>query len=187
MKWIIYVAGSLVALCILAVVVLLLLGASSEHRIASSVEIDRPADVVFAWVTEPQRLQAWIGWLVDIRSVTPQQGQVGARQVWVMEDRNNNNARMEIASEVMTFRPGQALEARLEAPGAFTGAVNYQLEPLGPNRTRLNYSMSYEYQHWFARLLEPIIARSARQKLEEDLARLKQRAEAEPAGYAQGK
>jgi uncharacterized membrane protein len=187
MKWILYVGGSIVALLVLAVVILLVLGARSEQRIASSIEIDRPADTVFRWVSEPPRLRSWIGWLVEIRDVTPQQGQVGARQVWVMEDRNNNNARMEIAAEITTWQPGRALNARLNAPGAFTGAVDYGLEALGPNRTRLNYAMSYEYEHWLARLLEPIIARSARQKLEEDLARLKQRAETEPAGFAQGK
>lgn len=186
MKWILYLAGSVVGLLAIAVVVLVVLGALSERRIHATVDIDRPADVVFAWVTEPRRLQAWIGWLVDIRNVTPQQGQVGSRQVWVMEDRNNNNARMEIETEFVTYRPGRALTARLNAPGAFIGAVDYVLEPLGPNRTRLKYSMSYDYQMWLARLLEPIIARSARQKLEEDLQRLKQRAEAEPVGVAQG-
>jgi uncharacterized membrane protein len=186
MKWILYLAGSVVGLLAIAVVVLVVLGALSERRIHATVDIDRPADVVFAWVTEPRRLQAWIGWLVDIRNVTPQQGQVGSRQVWVMEDRNNNNARMEIETEFVTYRPGRGLTARLNAPGAFIGAVDYVLEPLGPNRTRLKYSMSYEYQMWLARLLEPIIARSARQKLEEDLQRLKQRAEAEPVGVAQG-
>jgi uncharacterized membrane protein len=186
MKWILYLAGSVVGLLAIAIVVLLVLGALSERRIDATVDIDRPADAVFAWVTEPRRLQAWIGWLIDIRNVTPQQGLVGSRQVWVMEDRNNNNARMEIETEFVIYRPGQALNARLNAPGAFTGAVDYVLEPLGPNRTRLKYSMSYDYQMWLARLLEPIIARSARQKLEEDLARLKQRAEAEPVGVAQG-
>jgi uncharacterized membrane protein len=186
MKWILYLAGSVVGLLAIAVVVLVVLGALSERRIHATVDIDRPADVVFAWVTEPRRLQAWIGWLVDIRNVTPQQGQVGSRQVWVMEDRNNNNARMEIETEFVTYRPGRGLTARLNAPGAFIGAVDYVLEPLGPNRTRLKYSMSYDYQMWLARLLEPIIARSARQKLEEDLQRLKQRAEAEPVGVAQG-
>ena len=35
------------------------------------------------------------------------------------------------------------------------------------------------YEHWLAKLLEPVISRSAQQKLEEDLQRLKQQAEAE--------
>lgn len=187
MKWLLYVGAGVLGLVVLAVAVLLVLGARSENRISASVEIARPASAVFTWITDPPRLQSWIGWLVEIQNVTPQQAQVGARQVWVMEDRNNNNARMNIATEIVTYRPDQKLQARLNAPGAFSGSVDYGLEPLGPDRTRLNYSMSYEYEHWLAKLLEPVIARSARQKLEEDLARLKEKAEAEAGGHAQGK
>ena len=53
------------------------------------------------------------------------------------------------------------------------------LEALGPTGTRLSYRGVFQYQHWLAKLLEPIISRSARQKLDEDLARLKQLAQAE--------
>jgi uncharacterized protein YndB with AHSA1/START domain len=182
-----YLLAGVAGVVVLAVVVLLVLGAQSDRRIAASIDIARPADIVFAWITEPQRLQSWVGWLVEIRDETPGHARVGGRQVWVMEDRNNNNQRMNIEAEIVTYQPNQRLHARLNSPGAFTGSVDYGLEPLGPDRTRLSYTMSYDYEHWFAKLLEPVIARSAQQKLEEDLARLKQKAEAEPAGLAQGK
>lgn len=186
MKWWRYLVVGIVGLLGLGVVVLLALG-RGESRLAASVEIARPADVVFEWISQPQRLQSWVGWLVEIRPITPHQSQVGARQIWVMEDRNNNNQRMDIESEVIAYRPNEALNARLRAPGGFTGTVDYGLVSLAPDRTRVDYVALYQYDHWLAKLLEPVIRRSAQQKLEEDLARLKQQAEAEPVGLAHGK
>jgi uncharacterized protein YndB with AHSA1/START domain len=185
MKWLMYFVAGVVALLVLAVVVLLVLG-RGDSRLAASVEIARPADVVFEWVTEPERVRAWVGWLVEIRPVTPQQAQVGARQVWVMEDRNNNNQLMNIESEIVAYQPPRAVSAQVSAIEGFTGTVEYAIEPLGPDRARLQYTAAYQFHHWLATLLKPVITRAAQQKLEEDLARLKQKAEADVAGIAQG-
>jgi uncharacterized protein YndB with AHSA1/START domain len=180
MKWIMYLAVALVATVGLAVVALLIIGGGrGEGRFDTTIEIDRPAPVVFAWVTEAPRLKRWVGWLVDILELTPSIAGVGARNVWVMEDRNNNNQRMDIENAVVAHEPNRLLAARLDVPDGFTGDVRYELEALGPTRTRLTYRATFQYQHWLAKLLEPIISRSARQKLTEDLARLKQLAEAE--------
>ncbi len=180
MKWVLYLFASLVGLVGLAVIVLLIMGGGrGEARLIASVDIARPADVVFTWITEPERVKSWVGWLVEIRSMTPHTAGVGARQVWVMEDRNNNNQRMNINSEVTRLDPDRLLETRLDAPEGFTGTIVYQLQPVDTNRTRLTYTGDYKYEHWLAKLLEPLITRSAQHKLEEDVARLKQKAEAE--------
>jgi uncharacterized protein YndB with AHSA1/START domain len=165
---------------LVAVLVLLLLGGGrGESRLQATVEIARPASVVFDWITQPARVQSWVGWLVEIQLLTPGAQAVGSREVWVMEDRNNNNQRMEITSEVISVEKDRALSTRLRALGGFEGTVSYALEPVGSSRTRLQYLGDYKYEHWLAKLLGPVIARSAQQKLEEDLARLKQLAEAE--------
>src|SRR5687767_10990621 len=101
MKWVLYIAAALTGIIILAVVVLLVIGGGrGEAQLTTSVDIARPPSVVFRWITEPERLKSWVGWLVDIRPLTPSQAVVGAREVWVMEDRNNNNQRMDIESQV---------------------------------------------------------------------------------------
>ena len=180
MKWILYVAAGLLALLVLAVVVLLAVGGGrGEGRLVSTVEIAQPASVVFKWITEPPRLKSWIGWLVDIQMLTPDVGRVGSRHVWVMEDRNNNNQRMEIEVETTRVEPDRLLEVRLNVDAGFTGTVTYELQPMDPKRTHLTYRGTYRYDHWLAKLLEPVISRSAQQKLQEDLQRLKQLAEAE--------
>lgn len=177
MKWMLYVLAGIGGLLVVAVVVLLALR-QDETRFRESVEIARPAPVVFTWITEPARIKGWIGWLVEIRLLTPQTTGVGERQVWVMEDRNNNNQHMNIDAEITEYHPGRRMQARVSAQEGFTGVISYDLEALGPDRTRLTYVGTFQYQHWLAKLLEPVISRSARQKLQEDLARLKQAAEA---------
>jgi uncharacterized protein YndB with AHSA1/START domain len=179
MKWLLYVVVGLVALVGLAVLVLLALGGGrGQARHVATVEIARPAGVVFQWITEPQRLTSWVGWVVEIQALTKDNGVVGSRQLWVMEDRNNNNQRMEIQTEITRAEPDQLLETRLNVPEGFTGTVTYELQPIDASRTHLTYRATYHYQHWLAKLLEPVISRSAQQKLQEDLQRLKQQAEA---------
>jgi uncharacterized protein YndB with AHSA1/START domain len=180
MRWLLYLLAAGIGLVVLAVVVLLALGArSSAGQFETSIEIDRPAPVVFSFLTQPERIKSWMGWLVEIRSLSPGDRGVGARDVWVMEDRNNNNQRMDIEVETTRLDSDRVLEATLTVPMGFTGRVSYELQPLDARRTRLTYRAWFKYEHWLARLMEPIISRSAAQKLEEDLLRLKQKAEAE--------
>ena len=178
MKWLLYAVGGLLAVVALAVVVLLAIS-KDQSRLDATIEIARPPDVVFAWVTEPERVKQWLGWLVEIRTVTPQQGQPGARQVWVMEDRNNNNQRMEIMTEFIEFSAPRRATAKVSAAEGFTGTVVYDLQPVGSDRTRLHYTGTYEFEIWLAKVLEPLITRSAQDKLDEDLARLKQQVESD--------
>ena len=178
MKWVLYILAGLGGLLVLTVVTLVALGSrSSAGRFETTVEIAQPAPVVFEWISEPARLKAWVGWLIDVQQVTPGTG-VGSREVWVMEDRNNNNQRMDIEAEVTRHEANRLLEARLNVSEGFTGTVTYELQPLDASRTQLTYRAAFEYDHWLAKLLEPVINRSARQKSVEDLARLKQLAEA---------
>ena len=180
MKWLLYVLAGVVGLIVLAVVALLAIGGGrGEAHFDRSVEIARPASTVFKWITDPAHMKSWVGWLVDVQDLTPGTTGVGARQVWVMEDRNNNNQRMNIQSHVTRFESERVVETQLHVPQVMSGTVTYQLEPLDGNRTRLTYRAAYQYDHWLAKLMEPLITRSADQKLVEDLARLKQQAEAE--------
>lgn len=180
MKWLLYAGGTLLALVGLAVVALLAIGGGRGiGQYETSVDVAKPAPVVFAWVTEPPRLKSWVGWLLDVQNLTPQTGGVGARSIWVMEDRNNNNQRMDLHTEVVRHEPDRLIETTVNVPEGFTGNVIYELQPLDANRTRLTYRATFHFHHWLAKLLEPVISRSARQKLVEDLERLKRQAEAE--------
>ena len=180
MKFVKYALLSIVALVGVALIVLLVLGGfRGRSQLVTSIDINRPASTVFAWISQPAKLKSWVGWLIDVRDLTPDQIGTGTRHVWVMEDRNNNNARMDIQSQVVKYEPDRLLETRVQVVAGFTGDVRYELEPMDASRTRLTYRADYQFDHWLAKLLEPIISRSAQQKLEEDIARLKQQVEAE--------
>ena len=180
MKWVLYILATVGAVIVLGIGALLIIGGGrGESELEASVEIARPTRVVFNWITEPARVRSWVGWLVEIKSLTPGAPAVGSREVWVMEDRNNGNQRMDIAAEVTRLEPERLLETKLEAAAGFTGVVTYELQPIDADRTRLHYRGAYKFHHWLARVFEPVISRSAQQKLDEDLARLKQQAEAE--------
>ncbi len=72
MKWVLYLLAGAVGLIALAVVVLLVMGGGrGESRLVTDVEIARPANVVFTWITEPERVKSWVGWLIEIQSLTP--------------------------------------------------------------------------------------------------------------------
>jgi uncharacterized protein YndB with AHSA1/START domain len=179
MKWLLYALAAVGGFLVICLIVLLFLGGfRGESRLVASVDIARPPDAVFPWLSQPEKLKSWVGWMVDVRTLTPDRTGVGTRQVWVMEDRNNNNMRMDIASEITRADPDRLLEARVSAAEGFTGEVRYELEPMDTNKTRLTYRATYKFEHWLAKLLEPLISRSAQQKLEEDLKRLKQQVEA---------
>ena len=180
MKWVVYTLAAVGGVIVLGLVALLAIGGGrGQSELEASIEIARPTRVVFNWITEPARVKSWVGWLVEIKSLTPGATAVGSRDVWVMEDRNNGNQRMDIAAEVTRLEPERLIETRLEAAEGFTGVVTYELEPLDADRTRLRYRGAYTFHHWLARIFEPVISRSAQQKLDDDLARLKQHAEAE--------
>ena len=180
MKWLLYALSAIGGLLVLAVIILLVMGGGrGESTLEAGIDIAKPPQTVFPYLTEPQKIKSWVSWLVDIRTLTPGQRGVGSRDVWVMEDRNNNNQRMDIETTVTGYEQDKLLAAKLSAAMGFTGDVTYALQPIDGNRTRLNYKASYKFEHWLAKLLEPVISRSAHQKLREDLARLKRHAEAE--------
>jgi uncharacterized membrane protein len=179
-KWLRYLLAGVAGVVLLVLIFLVAVGGGrGEARHVRSVQIARPVNVVFSWMTEPARMRSWLGSIVEIRPLTPPPMAAGSRQIWVMEDRDNGNQRMEMEIAVTRFEPNQLFEAQLSVPGRFTGTVIYELQPIDAHRTHLTYRATYHYEHWLAKLFEPIVSRSAQQKLEQDLARLKQQAEAE--------
>jgi uncharacterized membrane protein len=165
MKWLIRSAVGLLSLIGGAALVLLAMGArNGAGRMHSVIEIAKPAEAVRPWLTEPEKLKAWVGWLLEVR-------REGDREIWVMEDRNNGNARMEIVAYDLRDEPGR-LYSKMKVDGSFHGWQEIKFTDVG-GRTRIEQTGEFEYDHWFAKLLEPIITREATKKQVEDLERLK--------------
>jgi len=169
MKWIMIVLGSLVGLLVLCLVVLLAMGASADsNRMVYSVVIHRKPDAVWPWLYKPDKVKQWVTWLVDIREEGEGEPAVGQKAVWVMEDRNNNNARMEMTGTVTAVEPNRRMAVHLTAAEGFTGDATYLLTALPDGSTRLDTDSRYVFDNAFARLMTPLVMWQAKKKLASD-------------------
>jgi uncharacterized protein YndB with AHSA1/START domain len=178
MKWVLRIAGGIAAVLglILAVLGLMTLRADAG-RIQASVTVRQSPQAVWPYLYEPDKLKAWVSWLQEVRS-TPGEPAVGTQSVWVMKDANNRDAKMEIASRVEAVEPARLLAVRLGADGAFQGSAAYRLVDAGQGQTRVELDSRYRFQNRFAQLMMPLIAASAKNKMNGDFARLKSAVEA---------
>jgi uncharacterized protein YndB with AHSA1/START domain len=150
-----------------------MLASPRVHRNEHSVEIDAPAERVFAYVAEPEHMRKWIGGLIEFRPLD-EGPQLGSRAIQVVE---LSGKKWELESEITRYEPPELLEARLVAPNGFESVASYELEE-ADGRTRVTTRMTTEYKHRVARLLGGVVTRQAQRKLVSDLERLKQAVEA---------
>lgn len=172
--------GVVAGLVVVAVGALVIMGQrDAAGRNDTTIEIARPRDEVYAWITEPSKLTQWVDWLVEVRQDPPGPDGVVRREVWVMDDPNTRQ-RMELESTMLRVERPRLVSATVGVPGMFTGEVSYELTDLGGTRTRLDYRSRFTYGPWLYRLIEPLVTPEAQKKLEADLAKMKRLAEAAP-------
>jgi uncharacterized protein YndB with AHSA1/START domain len=164
-KWILIVLGSLFGLLLLGAVVLLAMGAGPDaNRMTSSIVMHQKPEAVWPWLYKPEKVKQWVTWLVDIREDGSGDPVVGRKAVWIMEDRNNGNMRMEITGTVKAVDPGRHIEVSLTAPEGFHGETSYTLTPLPDGSTRLDTDTRYTFDNGFARFMTPLVMWQARKK-----------------------
>ena len=138
------------------------------------VEIERPPEVVFPYLTEPDRLLRWVG---GLRAFVPENGeeaQVGSR----------SHQRMHIAGrdwnfegEVRELEPEERIVVCVRGRG-LRMTNTYVLQPT-ENGTRLAVDARTELSRVFGRLLGSFVRHEGQRKLETDLGRLAKLVEAE--------
>jgi uncharacterized protein YndB with AHSA1/START domain len=139
-------------------------------RIEFSVDIDRPASEVFAFLTDAEKLPQWQAGAIEAEW----QGEraAGAR---VREVRKFLGRRMESELEVTAYEPDRRLGLKvLSGPVPFS--VDQRLEPRNGG-TRLTFVGEGEPGGFF-RLAEPLVARTAERQFKSDYATLKDLLEA---------
>jgi uncharacterized protein YndB with AHSA1/START domain len=172
-KWSLYIGVGLIGLILVAVLVLVAMGfRSGAGSLHATIAIDRPPQTVWPWLNEPERLKAWVSWLVEVRA-TPR------GQTWIMVDPNMGDQRIAIDRESTGDAP-RHLEVRMVMPGGFSGTQTYDLTDAANGGTTLTTAGIFRYDTRLARLLEPLISAQAQTKLEQDLARLKAAIESAP-------
>jgi uncharacterized protein YndB with AHSA1/START domain len=146
--------------------------------IVTSAEIDRPAEEVFAYATDPARFSQWQKGVADGHMDAPGDGTqtpaVGAKCVTT---RRIGGANRPSTSELTHIEPPKTWGVR-GTDGPIRAAVDVVVEPVTGSTSRLTISVDFA-GHGIGKILVPLMVRpQARKEMPGNMAALKQRMEA---------
>jgi hypothetical protein len=148
--------------------------------IITSTDVDRPAEEVFAYATDPTRFHEWQEGVIDGRMDQPGTPVVGTR---CLTTRRIGGANRPSTSEVTHIDAPRTWGVR-GIDGLIRAIVDLTVEPLTAGRSRLTIAVDFT-GHGVGRLLVPLVVRrEAAKEMPTNLAALKQRLEAEPPNSA---
>jgi Polyketide cyclase / dehydrase and lipid transport len=143
--------------------------------ITASTEVNRSAAEVFAYATDPTRFREWQQGVVDGWMEAPDPPTVGTR---CLTTRRIGFADRTVTSELAHIDPPRTWGVQ-GVDGPIRARVDITVEPLALHRSRLTIVIDFE-GHGIGRILVPLVVRrEARKEMPVNLARLKQRVEAD--------
>jgi uncharacterized protein YndB with AHSA1/START domain len=138
--------------------------------ITTSTEVDRSAEEVFAYATDPTRFHEWQQGVVEGHMDQPGVPAVGAR---CLTTRRIGGANRASTSEVVHINPPATWGVR-GIDGPVRAIVDVTVEPLTAQGSRLTIAVDFE-GHGIGKLLVPLMVRpQARKEMPANLAALKQ-------------
>ena len=141
--------------------------------ITASIEVDRSAEEVFAYATDPSRFPEWQKGVVGGRLDTAGAPQVGDR---CLTTRRIGLADRPVTSELVCFDPPNHWGVR-GLDGPIRATVDLTVEARSDTSARLTIALDFE-GHGIGRLLVPLLVRrEARREMPVNLTTLKQRLE----------
>jgi hypothetical protein len=141
--------------------------------IITSTEVDRPAEGVFAYATDPTHFREWQKGVIDGHMDQPESPTVGTR---CMTTRRIGGADRASTSEVTHINPPKAWGVR-GIDGPIRAIVDLTVEPLTADRSRLTITVDFT-GHGIGKLLVPLVVRrEAAKEMPANLAALKQNLE----------
>src|SRR6266851_4817916 len=167
----------LLVLVLLCVVVLWFAAHRGDRGyIAQEVTIDRPAPMVFRWISDLVKLE--------------RMGPAGPAQPSDVYRIDEFIAKRRVVFEVKVIRtiPNQELELAVKSAvgstDSYTGTAHFKLFPSG-DYTKVEFTSQTDFQSLADQIIEPILTYATQKKMQEDLTRLKLMMEAEPATATQ--
>jgi carbon monoxide dehydrogenase subunit G len=141
--------------------------------IVTSIDVDRPADRVFAYATDPTRFAEWQKGVVSGHLDANGSPQVGDL---CFTTRRIGGAERPVTSRLSHFDPPRKWGVR-GIDGPIRAAVDVAVEPLGETRSRLTIALDFE-GHGIGKILVPLLVRrEARKEMPANVAALKTRLE----------
>jgi uncharacterized protein YndB with AHSA1/START domain len=141
--------------------------------IVTSVDVDRPAEDVFAYTTDPTHFHEWQKGVVDGRLERPDNPTVGSR---CFTTRRIGGANRSSTSEISHISPPTAWGVR-GVDGPIRAIVDLTVEPLAADRSRLTIRVDF-VGHGIGKILVPLVVRrEAANEMPANLAALKNQLE----------
>ena len=142
--------------------------------IVSSIEVSRPPQEVFAYVTDPSRMAEWQESLISARAEGGGPPAVGSKAVMT---RRVGRSERTMTMQLTNFSPPRSWAAR-GIDGPIRAIVNGTVEPLdGETGSRVSLELDFE-GHGLGKLLVPLVVRrQAQGELPRNLRSLKERLE----------
>lgn len=141
-----------------------------------TIEVERPAEYVFAYATDPTKFSEWQNGVVS--------GSMESKGAAAVGDMCRTTRRIGGAE-----RPSTSELVRLDAPrswsvhgidGPIRAQVDVDVEPLATDRSRITIAVDFE-GHGIGKVLVPLVVRrQARSEMPDNIAKLKERIEGQP-------
>jgi hypothetical protein len=143
--------------------------------ITTTIEVERSADDVFAYATDPTRFPEWQQGVVDGHMDASGVPSVGTH---CLTTRRIGGANRSSTSEVTHINPPKTWGVR-GIDGPIRAIVDLSVEPLADDRSRLTIAVDFT-GHGIGKVLVPLIVRrEARKEMPSNLEALKRRLEAD--------
>jgi hypothetical protein len=141
--------------------------------VITSTEVNRPAEDVFAYATDPTRFHEWQQGVIDGRMDHRGTPTIGTH---CLTTRRIGGANRSSTSEVVRINPPTSWGVR-GIDGPIRAIVDVTVDPVTADRSRLTIAVDFE-GHGIGKLLVPLVVRrQARKEMPTNLATLKQRLE----------
>jgi uncharacterized protein YndB with AHSA1/START domain len=173
----------LLVLLLLAAVVLWFAARRADRGyFEEEVTINRAAPVIYRWITTDYLLRRWISDVTKLEKIGSV-GQAPQTNYTYRLDEFIGTHHVSLTVTVVRAIPNQELELSVspttESGNNFIDRIKFKLLPSG-DYTRVVFSSRTKFDSLSDQIFEPILTYATRNKLQEDLERLKSMIEAEP-------
>ncbi|MDJ1369787.1 SRPBCC family protein [Gulosibacter molinativorax] len=124
------------------------------RAIESTVEIERPAAEVFAFVSDQLNAPRWQQGLESVKRLTPGPIRVGSEHEFV---RQFGGRTVRDRNRFVEYVPGEYVRFTM-GNGSISGEASYRVIPTGPARCRVEATLRFDKLGWM-RPLAPILRR----------------------------
>ena len=142
---------------------------------SATIDIDRPVEDVFEYVSDPHNMEAWVVGVSDVTLVDEDPSRVGAR---FESDYTYGGRTVRMAYEVTAYDPPERYATRGEGPFPFSGELELEATPSGTRVTnRIDAASDGLFTSLMFTLLRPVARRMMARRLREELESLRSQLE----------